>query len=181
MAGRKPRGRETAYDMVLSMGAVLLAVALILIISWRPQKEVLPTVDYQAAVANARLQQTWPILIPASIPEGFKATSARFEPESYGSSGDVRWYLGFQTPSQEFVSLWQSDGPVKKVVAAASNNATCDGSTKIGGVTWSKCEVPDPITRAMYKTDGEVTTIVSGTASWDELTAFASSLTPAKP
>jgi hypothetical protein len=167
--------------MVLSMGAVILTVGVILIISWRPQKEVLPSVDYQAAVANAKLAQTWPILIPETLPKGYNATSARFEPESYGSTGDVRWYLGFQTANNEFVSLWQSDGPTKKVVAAASNNAKCDALTEISGTTWSKCETADPLTRAIYKTDGDVTTIVSGTASWNELTSFASSLTLAKP
>ena len=180
MAGRKPRGRETAYDMVLSMGAVILTVALILIISWRPQKAVTPTVDYKAAVANAKMQQTWPIVIPAKMPNGYVATSARFEPESYGAAGQVRWYLGFQTADHNFISLWQTDGPTKKVVAAASNNASCSGVTEIAGTGWTKCEVEDPITRAIYKTDGKVTTIVSGTTSWEELIAFASSLTQAK-
>lgn len=162
------------------MGAVILAVGVILIISWRPQKESLPTVDYQAAVANATAQQIWPVMIPSIVPDGYKPTSARFEPESYGSPGEVRWYVGFQTANNEFVSLWQTDGPTKKVVAAASNNATCDQVTVISGTTWNKCEVQEPLTRTIYKTEGEVTTIVSGTVSWDELTAFATSLIPAK-
>lgn len=162
------------------MGAVILAVGVILIISWRPQKESLPTVDYQAAVANATMQQIWPVSVPAEIPAGYVATSARFEPESYGKPGEVRWYLGFQTAKGEFVSLWQTDGPTKKVVAAASNNASCEETTQIAGATWNKCEVQEPLTRTFYKVDGEVTTIVSGTTSWEELTSFATSLAPAK-
>lgn len=163
------------------MGAVILAVGVILIISWRPQKESLPTVDYESAVANATAQQIWPVLVPQSLPTGYEATSARFEPESYGAPGEVRWYLGFQTANDEFISLWQSDGPLKKIVAAASNSAECNEVAQIAEASWTKCETEDPLTRTFYKSDGEVTTIVSGTASWEELTAFATSLIPAKP
>ena len=40
MANKKPRGRETAWDMILSMGAVIAAVGVIMLLAWRPQEEV---------------------------------------------------------------------------------------------------------------------------------------------
>jgi hypothetical protein len=181
MANKKPRGRETAWDMVLSMGAVIATVGVIMLIAWRPQQEVKQEVDYESAVASAVIAQTWPISIPETLPTGYRATSARLEPESYGESGDIRWILGFQTAANEYVSIWQSDGPVKSVVAAATNSATCDATETIGGEVWQKCETDKPLTRAFVKTDGDVTSIVSGTSSWDELLRFAESLIPAKP
>jgi len=53
MAYKKPRGRETAWDMVLSMGAVIATVGVIMLIAWRPQEEVKQQVDYETAVASA--------------------------------------------------------------------------------------------------------------------------------
>ena len=181
MANKKPRGRETAWDMVLSMGAVFAAVGVIILIAWRPQQEVKQHVDYESAVASAVLAQTWPILVPKTLPAGYQATSARLEPESYGKTGDIRWILGFQTDGAEYVSLWQSDGPVKSVVSAATNNSTCDSTANINGITWQKCETDKPLTRAYVKTQGAVTSVVSGTAQWEELLRFAESLIPAKP
>jgi hypothetical protein len=181
MANRKPRGRETVWDMVLSMAAVGATVVVIMLIAWRPQQEVSQSVDYPAAVSSALISQTWPISVPSEIPSGYRATSARFEPETYGDSGDVRWFVGFQTESGEYVSLWQSDGPTKKVVAAATNSAPCDSSEVISGTTWQKCEIAKPLTRALVKTQGDVTTVVSGTVQWEELSRFAQSLEPAKP
>jgi hypothetical protein len=181
MANKKPRGRETAWDMVLSMGAVFAAVGVILLIAWRPQQEVKQQVDYKSAVASAVTAQTWPISVPKTLPTGYQATSARLEPESYGKSGDIRWILGFQTSANDYVSLWQSDGPVSPVVSAATNSAVCDSTETINAVIWQKCETDKPLTRAYVKTEDGITSIVSGTAPWDELLRFADSLVLAKP
>ena len=181
MANKKARGRETAWDMVLSMSAVIATVGVIMLLAWRPQEEVRQQVDYETAVASAVVGQTWPISIPETLPAGYQATSARLEPESYGDEGDIRWILGFQTEAGEYVSLWQSDGPIKRVVATATNSAPCESTENINGATWQKCETDQPLTRAFVKTEGDVTSIVSGTAQWDELLRFAESLVPAKP
>jgi len=181
MAYKKPRGRETAWDMVLSMSAVIATVGVIMLIAWRPQEEVKQQVDYETAVASAVIAQTWPISVPEKLPDGYQATSARLEPETYGDQGDIRWILGFQTQAGEYVSLWQSDGPVGRVVAVATNSATCESTETINGTTWQKCEIDKPLTRAYVKTEGELTSVVSGTAQWDELLRFAESLVPAKP
>ena len=181
MANRKPRGRETVWDMVLSMTAVGAPVGVIMLIAWRPQQEVLQTVDYPAAVSTAVLSQTWPISVPSQVPAGYQATSARFEPESYGDPGDVRWFIGFQTPTGEYISLWQSDGNSKSVVAAATNSAPCESTKVIVDSTWQTCEISKPLTRSLVKSEGEITTVVSGTVQWEELVAFAESLQLAKP
>jgi hypothetical protein len=181
MANKKPRGRETAWDMVLSMLAVIATVGVIMLLAWRPQQEVKQRVDYETAVDSAVISQTWPISIPQSLPAGYQATSARLEPESYGELGDIRWIIGFQTADNEYVSLWQSDGPTRRVVAAATNSAPCQATESINGTTWQKCEIDKPLTRAFVKTEGELTSVVSGTAPWDELLEFAESLVLAKP
>ena len=67
-------------------------------------------------------------------------------------------------------------------IATALLLSVC-GSTMLAGtaIAAEKCEIDKPLTRAFVKTQGDVTSIVSGTAQWDELLRFAESLVPAKP
>jgi len=180
MAGRKPRGRETAYDMVLSMGAVLASVAIILVITHRQHEQVMPPVDYAGAVALAQTQTQLAIKVPTPLPSGYVVTSARFEPESYGASRDVRWYLGYRTPAEEYVSLWQSTGPSARVVAGATDGGVCQGTLFIQRARWQICVKQKPLNRALVRVDGSVTTVVSGTAPFAELQTFAGTLQPPK-
>lgn len=175
----KKRGRETAYDMVLSMGAVFIAVAVVLLIAWRPQKDYIAPVDYQGAKTNAVLNSNWPILVPSNIPAGFEVTSARFETENYGDSGDTRWYLGLAT-SKEFISLWQSDGKFEQVRNSAIPNSQCTKSKIIAEQTWQICSSEKPFTNGYVRQDGELIYIVSGNVDWDKLEKFIQSLQIAK-
>lgn len=172
----KKRGRETAYDMVLSLGAILATVLVVLVVSWRPKHELMQSVDFESAKSNAIATSSWPILIPKEIPNGLSVTSARLEMESYGEPGDTRWYLGFTGKNNEFISLWQSDGTLSKVKSASTNDGTCSEEVTIAGNSWQKCESAKPETRAYVKTDGEIITVISGTADWSALENFINSL-----
>lgn len=171
----KKRGRETAYDMVLSMGAVFVAVAVVLLVAWRPEKEYIQPVDYTGAITNAVLNSNWPVLVPNKIPSGYEVTSARFEVETYGDSYDTRWYLGYAS-TNEFISLWQSDGKVEQVKSAAIPNVQCSEVESIAGQSWQKCESADTDTRGYLKIEGDLIYLVSGTADWTKLQEFIESL-----
>ena len=171
----KKRGRETAYDMVLSMGAVFVAVAVVLLVAWRPEKVYIQPVDYTGAITNAVLNSNWPVLVPNKIPTGYEVTSARFEVETYGDSGDTRWYLGYAS-TNEFISLWQSDGKVEQVKSAAIPNVQCSEVESIAGQSWQKCESADTDTRGYLKIEGDLIYLVSGTADWTKLQEFIESL-----
>ena len=171
----KKRGRETAYDMVLSMGAVFIAVVVVLLIAWRPQKDYIQPVDYKGAISNAVLNSNWPVLVPNKIPTGFEVTSARFEVETYGDSGDTRWYLGYAS-TDEFISLWQSDGKVERIKSAAIPNVQCNETQSIANETWQKCESADTETRGYLRRENDLIYIVSGTTDWSKLQDFIKSL-----
>jgi hypothetical protein len=176
----KKRGRENAYDMVLSLSAVSIFVIVVLAVTWRPQHQTMQEVDYVGAQSSAIAASNWPIYVPSQVPSGYQVTAARFEVESYGQPGDSRWYLGLTSQNNKFISLWQSDGTLKKIKAAATNNGSCAEKEIIAGSEWEKCFSEKPETRAYLKTQGEVTIIISGTAAWDELKNFINSLTIAK-
>ena len=180
MASGKPRGRENARDMVFSMGVMLALVAVILIITYRPKHQSVEMVDYAGAVALATSQTQLPILVPAKLPVGSVVSRARFEPESYGRTGDVRWYLGLNTKSNQYLALWQSTGATAQIVESVSSNGTCLGSVSIQGVNWKKCEQSRPQTRLLFHVSNGVTSMVYGTTSWAELKSFTNSLVSAK-
>ena len=158
------------------MGAVLFAVFIILFITYRTHNQTSSSVDYQDALRAAKNESSWAILAPSVIPNGYKVTQARFEPESYGQAGTARWYLGFQTSNDEYLSLWQSDGPTDAIVNAASNGGVCAETVKIQNVEWTSCFQKKPLARVLYRVDDEQTIVISGTASAQELREFASLL-----
>jgi len=178
----KKRGRETARDMIFSMGAVLLTVLIIMGITYRSHAQKMPAANFEQAQVVALGQGSWPILVPGKTtggtPAGYQLTQARFEAESYGKPGASRWYLGYKTSQGAYVSLWQSDGNQKKIIAATSNNGICSGEMKIAGQIWQKCAQKKPLSRVLYHSFGTNTAFVSGTAPFAELANFVAGLAP---
>ena len=165
--------------MVLSMGAVFVAVAVILVIAWRPAKDYIAPVDYTGAIQSAVVNSNWPVYIPNQIPTNYEVTSARFESESYGDDSDTRWYLGFAT-QDEFISLWQSDGDFAQIKFATIPNAQCSATQQIANEEWQKCVSLDPSTNGYVRTEGELIYVVSGNVDWAQLETFINSLEIAK-
>ncbi|NBU31944.1 MAG: DUF4245 domain-containing protein [Actinobacteria bacterium] len=176
----KKRGRETARDMVFSMGAVLLTVLVILTITFRKHDQTLPEANFTSALSAAQAQSNWPVFIPSveilNSPTKFKLTQARYEAESYGNSTDTRWYLGYRTAENRYISLWQSDGQIEQIVATASNEGQCIGSVQIAGKLWQKCSQAKPLSRVIFRKDGDTVLVVSGTESFPNLINFAAGL-----
>jgi len=173
----KKRGCETARDMIFSMGAVLLTVFIILGVTYRSHSQQSFSPNYQAALQLAIQEGSWPIQTPTKLPADYQLTQARFEPESYGKPGQSRWYLGYQTPNNRYLSIWQTDGPLKKIVASASNNGICSGSVSVADSIWFKCENAKPESRVIYRPLGADSVIISGTVSFAELQNVAANLT----
>jgi hypothetical protein len=99
---------------------------------------------------------------------------ARYEPETYGTQGSMRLYLGYKTAGGDFVSVWQSNGGVGKVVANATNGGVCEQSMPADG--WMKCVQSKPLTNSFVKTGKYSVIVVSGTADWKTLQAVRDSL-----
>ena len=68
------------------------------------------TVQYEQALGFAREQADFPLVAPASLPDGWRATSAEFVPEP------GRWHLGLLTDEDRYVGLEQSRRPVEKMI-----------------------------------------------------------------
>jgi hypothetical protein len=61
-------------------------------------------------------------------------------------------------------------------VERSADGAEPGGEVRLGGQRWQRLTGGDPEPRALVRTDGGVTTVVGGDASWAEIRQLARSL-----
>lgn len=171
----RARGRETVGDMVRSLAAVLVLVGVVAAFNIAQQPDaVVREVGYPDAVAQARQQASYDVLAPQPLPAGWRATSART-----GRDGDaVTWHLGLVTGSGAYASVEQTDGGRVGFVERFAGGARSAGTVTVAGVPWRRFEGGEPEDRALVRSTGGVTTVVAGSAAWDDLERLAGSLRP---
>lgn len=175
---RSPRMRQTIGDMVRSMLLVMLVVGGILLVTWRPQPEAVKVIDITPALVLAQTQGDFPVTGPVGLPDSWRPTSARFEPTEK-SAPDRVLHFGYVTPQDAYAQVSQSTNRTAAYSAEQTDDGLPVGSAVIDGATWEKWEHADR--RSLVRSQDGVLTIVSGTASWEELTALASSLIATTP
>ena len=174
----KARGSITAStgDLVRSVAilvGVLAAIALVVTSIGRPDSYERETVDYQRALAQVRADYPYPVLAPASLPEGWRATSVGHESDGAGN----RWRLGFMIGDDGYVGLEQSDGEIVSYLSERMREFTDDGTSQIDGVRWDRMiQSARPADRALVRVDDDVVTIVRGTEPYDVLERFVAGL-----
>jgi hypothetical protein len=162
--------------MVRSMAVVLAVVALVVVVAWRPHPDPVTVVDPAPIASMAVAQAEFLVAIPRSLPPGWRPTSARWEPTAESGSDPVL-HIGYVTPSEQYAQVSQStahDGPY---LAEQTARAVRQGQLDVAGTTWETWGGGDR--RSLVRTDGGVTTIVSGSAPWEELAVLAAALRPA--
>lgn len=179
------RGPKTVGDMVRSLGLVLAAVVVLLLITFRPQGRQLQVVDYRAALAQARTGSAFPLVAPVGLPAGWRATSAYFDsPARPGGAtgaavaGVTSWHVGFVTPADRYAAFEQTNGIAVSTLRDVLGDPTDTGGTsRVGGATWQRWTNGPGDRRALVRTDGAgVTVVVDGSADWSVLEQLAGSL-----
>src|SRR3954454_24973266 len=98
---RRPHGFETAGDMLRSLGVVLAAVAVILLITHRPHHGAVTVVDAGQARQAAHAVAGFAAQEPSGLANGWRLTSARFQPASVSPTGADLWHLGWVMPHDD--------------------------------------------------------------------------------
>ncbi|MFC8718675.1 DUF4245 domain-containing protein [Kitasatospora sp. NPDC057198] len=174
MAGNSSkRGRQTVRDMVLSMAAVgVVVVVAYFSIPSADGKGGPHAVPYQVELASAKRAAPYPLLGPQPLPEGWTATSV-----TYGRSDDSRaaWHLGMNTASGQYAAVEQADGKPDDVVQRNVPGAKPDGTATVAGQEWQR--VQGDHYRGLVRPAGDGgTTVLAGTASYEELAQLAAAL-----
>ena len=170
------RMRQTVWDMVRSMAVVLAVVAVIFILAWRPTPDPIRVVDPAPVIAQAVAQAEFEVLAPAGLDEGWRPTSARWEPTAE-SGDDLVLHVGYVTPTEEYAQVVQSTDTSAPFLAEQTTDGVATGSQDIAGTAWERWESEKR--RSLVRTDAGSAVVVSGTASWEDLVALAASLAPA--
>lgn len=170
------RMRQTVGDMARSMAVVLAVVVVIMLLAWRPDPEPLKLVDSAPVIALAAAQAQFTVRAPTGLPDGWRATSARWEKTAQSSDEPVL-HLGYVTPSDQYAQVSQSTARSAAYLDEQTAGGVPSGTMSIGGGEWEK--LATHARRSLVQADGKALTVVSGSAEWDELVALAASLEPA--
>ncbi|GGV02164.1 hypothetical protein GCM10010245_06540 [Streptomyces spectabilis] len=178
VAGRT--GKQTVRNMLLSMAVIGMVVAAIYVfIPHDESEDPVERVDYRVELLTARRAAAYPVAAPKGLPASWKPTSVRYNGAAHDS-----WHLGFLDPAGEYVAVKQSTGKPSEFIDEATQKARkTDATEKIAGKTWQRYKG----TRydALVLQDKGATTVVLGTAPFDQLSTMAESLemkrTPVEP
>jgi Protein of unknown function (DUF4245) len=183
MARRPSISNSRPRDMIISLGVLLVPI---LLISWwftrTPADAPVQTVDWKAALAQARSVSPYPLLGPVGLPDTWVATKALWaktgEPavNQEAAPGNT-WQLGMLSPDKVYVSLTQRDAAGPALVTQISRAGRADGTSTVGGTQWSRWVSSDDRTRTLSRVDGSVTTVVSADLTYAGIEAFVSTLT----
>ena len=97
------------------------------------------------------------------------------------TDGFSTWHAGYQTPSGTYVAVEQTMDPTPLWVEAQTNRAPKTGTLEAGGRTWTKYERDTKVQNSLVddpQAPGELTTLVTGTASFEEMAEFVEHLQP---
>ncbi|WP_035846942.1 DUF4245 domain-containing protein [Kitasatospora azatica] len=168
------RGRQTVRDMVLSMLAVMgVALVAYLTIPHSSSGDGVHVVDYGAELASAKRAAPYPVLAPQGLSDKWRATSVHYRKDADGHAG---WHLGFVTPDGKYASVEQSDAPRNDLLKVVVTGYAPDGSSTIDGQPWARYQGDHY--RSVTESTGAATTVVAGSASYQELDQLAQALKP---
>lgn len=171
MAGTNGK-QKTARDMILSMGVIILVAGFVyLFIPHDDSPPDVKAVDYRVELLTARRAASYPVAAPQGLPDAWKATSVRFRGDEFDA-----WHLGFHDPEGEYVAVEQSTQRRPVFLDEVTQRARKTGKTeKIDGETWTRYEGGRYDALVLEGTKGS-TTVVTGTASFAQLTKMAEAL-----
>ena len=176
---RKHRASQTLVNLVVATVASLAIVLFHVVVVVRPDPGPPTPVDFSTTAAEAQAQATAPLVVPV-LPPGWYANSARFD-----AANDLPvWYVGFVTPSTQFIALNQGIGADRDWQDTLLDSASATGSVTIDAVTWTVFDRRDQrdtgnFAYSMATTTGTSTIVLHGTAPVGEFELLAASIASA--
>jgi hypothetical protein len=171
--------RLSAANMLRSLGPlVLICLALVGWMSFKQSevdtvREVDPTSTVQLAAARAG----YPVVAPDGLPDSYRATSARTDAGDADAGDPVTLEIGYLTPSSEYAGFVVSDDARASAVDDVLDGVQEQGTVDLGGQAWARGTTERGET-VLSRTDGDVTVLVTGSASDEELEAVAGAVRP---
>jgi nucleotide-binding universal stress UspA family protein len=169
---KKKRGRETAGDMLRSLGVIMVLVLLMWFLAQPPDSDEQPlrTVDPSADVA-AFTADVPSAPVPTGLPEQWRSTSSTLGTDSLR--------IGFVTPDGEYAEYAASALPADDARRdLTGRRAERLDPVQVGGQSWQQFREGDGST-SLVREDGPTLVVVGtkrATATLAELEVLAGSL-----
>ena len=168
-AAKRKRGRETAADMLRSLGVVLLLVVALWFLAQPPDgdEQTVRVVDPTSDLAQ--LQAAAPgVPVPRGLPPQWRATSSTLDPAGLR--------IGYVTPGGRYAEYATATGP--EVLADITGGGAEVGSLDVGGVSWRQVQDVDDHSTLVRDVAGRQVVVggVRETATPDELRELAASV-----
>lgn len=165
-------------NMLRSMLVIAAIMALFIIMFPRIQPDH-SGVDVTETARQIQESTGVQISAPSDLPDGWVATRAEYR---RGVDGLMTWHAGFEAPGGGFVALNETVDATDAWVTSTVNETERIGEREIAAQTWQQHsrEGTRPQRSLVDRgASGELTTVVTGSASWEELQVFVESLAPA--
>lgn len=171
--GRK-RGRETALDMVRSLGLVILVIVPVWFFAKAPlsDEKKLREVDPRGSI-DAFAADSSGVPVPRGLPEGWRATSSTY------SGGDRTLRVGWVTPATQYAEYSASnDAREEFLEATAGDEVERLEAVTVDGQRWEQLREPDG-SISLTRSYGPTTVVIGSkraTATLAELEVLLRSL-----
>jgi hypothetical protein len=172
-APARGRTKKTAVDMVLTLAVIIAVVGVIVLLVPRPNEVSQPDVDPVVAAASARPGLSFVPAVPAGLPAGWAARTAKAQ---VGTDDVPMWLLQYRTPGGAYGAVRQARNPTADWEARQVTDGREDGTVRIGSLDWVVRSRPDRGITSWVLRRGDLTTVVTGTASKAELETLTKAL-----
>ncbi len=132
-------------------------------------------VDYEAVARGPQVDSGFALLVPARLPDGWRATSARW------GAADRHWHIGILTAEQEYVGVEQSRLDAQAAQETYAPGATEAGAVQVSGRPWVRLVDEQTGALALLDEQPEYTVVVTGSAPETTLAVLAETLAPVPP
>ena len=174
---RKHRANQTLRNLIWSLVASVALMLLIVIVVVRPDQPDREAVDFAAVAAEAQPTIDEPLAVPV-VPAQWKSNNADLGESNDGVSS---WYIGFITPSSQFIALNQGIDANPTWLITLLDQHLATGTETVDGREWTVYDArdsddPGNLAYAMVTEAGDSTYVLYGTADDNEFRTFAGSV-----
>lgn len=174
---RKHRANQTLRNLLWSLAASLGLMILIVVVVVRPAQPERPAVDFASIAAEAQPTIDEPLAVPV-VPPQWDSNNADLGEARDGVS---TWYIGFITPSSQFIALSQGIDANPTWLVTLLDQHLATGTETIDGRDWTvynarDSDDPGNLAYAMVTEAGDSTYVLYGTADDNEFRTLAASV-----
>lgn len=168
------RGRESAGDMVRSLGLVLLIVGAVFFFAQPPSSDAKKIRVIDAADDIRAFSDAVPGgAVPRTLPVGWRSTVSSYDVDAQ------LLRIGWVTPKGEYAEYAAAGRPAPSFIADLTGSAPEAGGVDVAGVLWKQYRGEKAI--SLVRSVGSTVMVVGtlrDTASLDELRVLAAALAP---